>query len=324
MKRTIIIILIALVICFAGVVAVTELIIPAIKYGKAESLFAAGQYEEAAEAFRALRRFKDSRERENEVYEAIKERDYSEAEKLLEKNDLLGAVKVFSALRDYKDSAARKEEILSENKALSVYVANKGDTVFFGSYEQDNDTSNGKEDIEWLVLAKVDDQILVISKYALDNQIYYLGKNDVTWDKCSLRTWLNETFLKEAFSDKERRMIDITSVRQDEKVKNPSFTKDAPSTNDRVFVLSVTEAKKYFKGDEARVCMPTAYAAAHGAYVNEENGGCWWWLRPTVGDFDSYTPAIVDTTGDICFFGFDVNSSDTLRPVRPAMWINIK
>lgn len=46
--------------------------------------------------------------------------------------------------------------------------ANVGEYVTFGHYEQDNDESNGKEDIEWLVLEKEDDKVLVISKYVLN------------------------------------------------------------------------------------------------------------------------------------------------------------
>ena len=37
------------------------------------------------------------------------------------------------------------------NPYASVSV---GDTIFFGEYEQDNNLSNGKEEIEWIVLAK--------------------------------------------------------------------------------------------------------------------------------------------------------------------------
>ena len=40
-----------------------------------------------------------------------------------------------------------------------------GDTYKFGSYEQDNKTSNGKEEIEWIVLDKDGISLLLISKY---------------------------------------------------------------------------------------------------------------------------------------------------------------
>ena len=61
---------------------------------------------------------------------------------------------------------------LSGYYKLLLSNASVGSTVFFGSYEQDNDTANGKEDIEWIVLAKEGNKLLVISKYALDCQKY--------------------------------------------------------------------------------------------------------------------------------------------------------
>ena len=74
--------------------------------------------------------------------------------------------------------------------------ASVGSTIFFGSYEQDNNKSNGKEDIEWIVLAQNGTNVLVISKYALDCQPYNTKNTDTTWEKSSLRKWLNETFME--------------------------------------------------------------------------------------------------------------------------------
>ncbi len=44
-----------------------------------------------------------------------------------------------------------KEEL---KKPVPIEEANIGDTVLFGAYEQDNETTNGKEAIEWRVLDK--------------------------------------------------------------------------------------------------------------------------------------------------------------------------
>lgn len=59
--------------------------------------------------------------------------------------------------------------------------------------------SNGAEQIEWMVLAVEGDEALLLSKYALDTQPYHDVEVDITWEKCTLRTWLNETFLAAAF-----------------------------------------------------------------------------------------------------------------------------
>ena len=55
-----------------------------------------------------------------------------------------------------------------------------GSTVTFGSYEQDNDTSNGKEPLEWIVLSYQDGKSLLISKYGLDCQPYNTVRADMT------------------------------------------------------------------------------------------------------------------------------------------------
>lgn len=75
-----------------------------------------------------------------------------------------------------------------------------GNVVTYGHYEQDNDTANGKEPIEWVVLDVQGDKALLISKYGLDVRPYNTEYNHVTWEECTLRTWLNDTFLNAAFT----------------------------------------------------------------------------------------------------------------------------
>jgi hypothetical protein len=81
-----------------------------------------------------------------------------------------------------------------------------GDIVTFGHYEQDNDTSNGQEVIEWIVL-EVDEanhRLWVVSRYGLDAQPYNAEAAEVTWQTCTLREWLNGTFFETAFTPEEQ------------------------------------------------------------------------------------------------------------------------
>lgn len=197
-----------------------------------------------------------------------------------------------------------------------------GDYIKFGRYEQDNDTSNGKEEIEWLVLEKNDNKVLVISKYTLDCQQYNTSDTDVTWETCTLRKWLNNEFLNSAFSAEEKAMIPTVAVSAD---KDPDYglfhnysTDPGNATQDQVFLLSTTEAYKYFSSDSARWCEPTVYAVANGAYVDSDTGECWWWLRSP--GYSQDTAAAVANDG---FYGdgICVNIDDTA--VRPALWINL-
>ena len=66
------------------------------------------------------------------------------------------------------------EKLNVKAKSLNFDEIEIGDYISFGRYEQDNDSTNGVEDIEWRVLDKatVDSNgkncILVISRYVLD------------------------------------------------------------------------------------------------------------------------------------------------------------
>ena len=191
-----------------------------------------------------------------------------------------------------------------------------GDIISFGSYEQDNNASNGKENIEWIVLAKENNQLLVTSLYALDCQPYHTAKSNETWETCSLRKWLNETFLNDAFSMEEQNRLVVTTVTAD---ANPSWTTpQGNDTNDRVFLFSSSEATQYFASDKLRKCAPTAYAIAQGADTNDSN--CWWWLR-TRGGGDPCQSVRVTNGGSVENRGVSVDTTNVA--VRPVLWIKL-
>ena len=145
-----------------------------------------------------------------------------------------------------------------------------GSVVTFGAYEQDNDLENGKEPIEWIVLDVQDGKSLLISRYALDYMIYNPDGRVATWETCSLRKWLNSTFVEDAFSSEEQEMIPTVTVITD---KNPDHdTNPGRDAQDRVFLLSIQEAEKYFASEEERKCKPSPYAEMLGASVNPETG----------------------------------------------------
>ena len=82
----------------------------------------------------------------------------------------------------------------------------------FGHYEQDNNPGNGPEPIEWLVLDIQDGKALLLSKYGLEAKAYNTKFVDITWENCTLRTWLNGEFLAKAFSAEEQSAILLTEV----------------------------------------------------------------------------------------------------------------
>jgi len=236
----------------------------------------------------------------------------NKATQLIDSGDYKAAYMLLDGL-SYRDSA----EKLKSAKQAQIKTANVGDTIVFGAYEQDNDTTNGKELIEWLVLAKENNRVLVISDKALDCRAYQANSiSYVTWEKCSLRKWLNNDFFNTAFSDDEKAMIPTVTVSADKNPKND--TDPGNATQDQVFLLSIVEAKKYFSPDSARQCSPTDYAVANGAYKSNDNI-CWWWLR-SLGYRQDFA-AFVFSNGVIFEDGYYILNSH--RAVRPAMWISI-
>lgn len=214
----------------------------------------------------------------------------------------------------------------NDNYALPVTSAPQckvGDIVIFGTYEQDNNLNNGAEPIEWKILNKKGGKVLLISEYALDARLFNTDWRDISWEKCTLRTWLNNDFYNSAFSAEERDQVLKTTVSADKSLEYSAAS--GKSTEDNVFLLSTAEAEKYFTTGEARMCIPTEYAIAQGVYTSSSNtlGGkvtCWWWLRSPASR-QGYV-ACVNYAGAVYNYGYSVFNA--LGCVRPALWIDLK
>lgn len=192
---------------------------------------------------------------------------------------------------------------------------NVGSNLTFGSYYKDS--SNIKEPIEWLVLKRENNKALITTKYGIECKKYNETYTNVTWETCTLRKWLNNDFYNNAFSSEEKNKLLNTKVHTPD---NPKYnTKGGNDTNDKVFLLSIEEAEKYFSSNKSRECKPTPYAKQNGAYLDSDNGNCWWWLRsPGLGQCRA---AGVGIDGCVYYIGNCVNNDDGC--VRPALWINL-
>ena len=206
-----------------------------------------------------------------------------------------------------------------------------GNYVAFGSYEQDNDTDNGKEPIEWLVLDydETNHRVLLLSRYGLDAKPFNTERVITSWEECTLRTWLNGEFIINAFSKAEQRAILTTAVDNTTIVEGSStpITRSGNNTEDKVFLLSYAEANRYLgltKGTRNNIKLrttPTAYALKQGAFTSDSNKTTdgmkagWWWLRNS--GYNPYYAAVVD---DDDYFNFNYVDRDD-GCVCPALWI---
>ena len=178
-----------------------------------------------------------------------------------------------------------------------------GSYVLFGSYEQDNDLSNGPEPIEWRILDVEDGRMLLLSRYALDCQPFDDNRDTVKWNNCSLRGWLNDVFYNNAFITDEQSMIQTTSI-----------ITGSVETQDRVFIMSHNELESTLSNN---VCQATDYCMAQGALVRGNSSYCQWWDRSFRDGRVCYRENL---SGNI-ELGF---ADMSIIAVRPAIWVSIE
>ncbi len=144
------------------------------------------------------------------------------------------------------------------------------------------------------MLEKSDNSALILAEGILFKKAYNDEYITVNWQVCTLRKYLNGEFYN-SFSDEEKAMIqEVTNKNSD----NAEYgTKGGNDTKDKIYLLSIDEAKSLSK--------------------NMRAASDWWWLR-SPGGFQS-DAADVSSDGDINTYGYDV---DHERGVRPAMTIS--
>ena len=249
---------------------------------------------------------------------------YAKAEKALSAGNTEEAIEIFKSLGTYRDANDRAAELAfsaQKDDALERMLksAKVGDIVTFGSYEQDNDLKNGAEPIRWLVLAERDGRLLLWSVDVLDHAQYSSDLKNTTWENCTLRTWLNDTFYQSAFTGEERLLIPITEWKNTD--NSASGATGGKDTEDRVSILSFDELLEYGidnPGIETIAAYPSAYAVAQGVERHDWYGTCKWWMR---------TPGIDQTNAVYCdMVGQPLYTAPVNRygnGVRPLVWVVI-
>lgn len=207
-----------------------------------------------------------------------------------------------------------------------------GDIIRFGHYEQDNNTSNGKEIIEWVVLDLQENKALLLSKYGLDKMDYGTKNANITWEKSVIRTWLNKTFLNEAFSADEQKAILMTDVDNSQRQGNSEWkAKGGKNTKDKLFLLSYHEAfEEYFTSKTARLCAPTDYvdpynynrARHRDAVVVDGRATYVWWLR-SPGMQQNLVVSVSKEGGWFTSSPTPKGTNYLPHLIRPAMWIDL-
>ena len=206
-------------------------------------------------------------------------------------------------------------------EATRDYGVQIGDSIKFGLYPQKSGEETEKEPIEWVVLAKGKKGALLISKYVLDCQPYHTSKKEVTWEKSSLRSWMNKKFYEAAFSEDEQKgILPTANINDDSQFFG---TAGGKLTRDRVFALDLYEAEHYLN-DENRMGEATNYAVYRGAITKKKDQYIYWWLR-SPGKEQDYVATIFARKNEIDYEGNAVNfgrKTTTNVGVRPSIWLS--
>lgn len=290
-------------------------------YRTAKDYMAKGNYVEALAILKGLNGYSDS---EALMATCQNEIVYQNAMSQYKKKNYKEAAVLFESIGNYKDSELYKLR-------AQILPSKKGDKIYFGYFEQDDKTSR-PEKIQWIVLARTGNKRLLISRYILttlpfdknhkvapdDSNIAESGRVQATWAKSSLRSWLNGTFYKSAFDRVEQSLIVSTRLSND---GNPEFKiKGSSKTTDKIFVLSISEATKYFAKDSARKALKTNYAKNIYSRGKRYN---WWWLR-NPGMHTDFAAVVLSNGGYEEAYGeWQGRGVDNPGGVRPVMWIDL-
>nr|AHF24738.1 hypothetical protein [uncultured bacterium Contig12] len=203
------------------------------------------------------------------------------------------------------------------------------------------------EPLVWRVLEVRDGTALLLSNAAVECAPFQADLRDVSWENCTLRSWLNgygaqenasgndysgdgESFLDSAFSAEEQDAILETTVRNE---ANYYFGMDSGSpTKDRIFLPAESELFIYDSSeihgfsrrdevaDRAKQFQPTGYALRRGVWVETGERGNVFWITRTTG-YTHSNVVYVDESGYMYNRGILVTCRDAA--IIPALVLDL-
>ncbi len=292
----------------------SEKMLKEAKYRKAEQLCLTGQFTEAIDLYNELGPYKESPKHKRDAM-------YGNAELLYDSGQYQEARDIFSTLLGYE----KCEEYIVNSYIAEIKKADIGDHVFFGEYEQDGIDGNGPEEIEWVVLDRQDNRVLLLSSYILERIPFNNEYARTTWESSTIREWLNNDFYYIAFNEEAQKYISLTLVEPELSTwTSPSNQESAGNvTKDHVFLLSISETETI----GSRVILRVARTTVHAGIFDEPA----WWLRNTL----TYKNNSGETVFEAHYMQYNGNTeyrgkvsgefhnSDFIVGARPAIWIEI-
>jgi len=183
------------------------------------------------------------------------------------------------------------------------------DCVYFGNYIQKDTNGDGKvtdedekQPIKWRVLSVEEDgTVLLLADKLLDMQPF--DKNGkIDWEECTLRTWLNSTFLNAAFTEAEQEVIAETELE----------TESAATVTDNIYLLSLEEVSNPEYGFHPLIDCESNTRKAEGTDLAVFNNI--WWLRTPIKEEHASWVCSIDSQGTNRTIVIGTENSLWIRP----------
>lgn len=191
----------------------------------------------------------------------------------------------------------------------------------------------------WRILDMQEDRVLIITQDIIEIRLFDLFFAGDVWETCTLREYLNEEFLSE-FTPTEQECILETQISNPD---NPWFgTYGGDDTYDKIFLLNIDEAYKYFGGEDDISNFKNELIGNGDLFSDSNNSErqakyngdfAFWWLRSPgsqcdsreydFNDIDTGYAAFVSDDGSIGLVGLDLFGFVDVGGIgiRPALWL---
>lgn len=161
---------------------------------------------------------------------------------------------------------------------------------------------------------------MLVAQYSVCSREYAPQKPFVSWEDSSIRKWLNSSFYDDTFTNIEKKAILVTDV--DNSTSQATGAKDTTNkwkakggnkTQDRIYLLSYIEAKKYFPDLK---CTESAGGESKK-----------WWTRCS-GSPKSFSGTLALAVDERCVGRSNGSTAygqwaDQKFLIRPALWVDL-
>ena len=209
-------------------------------------------------------------------------------------------------------SSSKENDLYSTLETANGWDKNNDIIIGKEKYHRAKKSYFKYEPIKWRVIKCENGEALLLSDIVLDKQKYNKRLKKVTWEKSTLRKWLNKKFMNRAFSSSEQEAIHTTKVINED---NYYYKTDGGNdTLDKIYLLSLSETdeeKEYGFTDSYGMTIKYSNYADLDDYQ-------YWWLR-TPGE-KNISAAAVDMSGEAYVGG---GESDMELGIRPVLHLNL-